>query len=426
MTSGSRIPDDVRRSEPALAEPQVRVKAPYLATMALTNFAVMLAFLTFIQNLLPRMAAEVAGDGGKVVALGVILGVGVVGSVFGNPLAGALSDRTTSRWGRRRPWILGGAIIGAIALVVLPSMNSVIGLTLVWFVVQIAINGTYAGLTATIPDQVPVDQRGVASGWVGLSQTLGTVIGVVLVSYVITGLAAGSYLIAGLFLVLCLPFLFVLKDHPLKPQFQEPFRLGAFVKRFWISPRDHPDFAWAWAARFLVSLGISMATLSLLCFLQDQLGFSEEEAAQKQALLIGLYAFGTMLTAVIGGSISDRSGKRRIFVVMATVIIAIAALLLAFAQGFTIVIVAALLLGLGYGWYLAVDQALITQVLPYAEDRARDLGVINIAIAGPQALAPVLAAPLVTSLGGYPALYVVTCVVTLLGAVAVWPIKSVP
>jgi len=84
------------------------------------------------------------------------------------------------------------------------------------------------------------------------------------------------------------------------------------------------------------------------------------------------------------------------------------------------------ILGLGYGWYLAVDQALITQVLPAAVDRARDLGVINIANSLPQVLAPVIAAPIVTTLGGYPVLYVVTAIVGLAGAVAVLPIKSVP
>jgi MFS family permease len=76
--------------------------------------------------------------------------------------------------------------------------------------------------------------------------------------------------------------------------------------------------------------------------------------------------------------------------------------------------------------YLAVDTALITQVLPAATDRAKDLGVINIATAAPQVLGPVLAAPIVTHLGGYPALFGLTALVTILGAVAVLKIRSVP
>ena len=173
-----------------------------------------------------------------------------------------------------------------------------------------------------------------------------------------------------------------------------------------------------------------MATLYLLFFLTDHLLFDEETAGQRQTVLLALYAGGTMLTAVIGGYISDRSGKRKLFVIVSTVIMAMSGVILAFVpkgqEGWGITMIAALILGIGYGWYLAVDQALITQVLPTAGDRAKDLGVINIANSMPQVLAPVLAAPLVTVLGGYTSLFLATAVITLLGAVAVVPIKSVP
>ena len=413
-------------STKALAEPTVRVPGIYLAGMALANLGIMLAFYTPIQNLLPRLSEQIAGADGKEVALAVVLGIGVIGAVIGNPLAGALSDRTTSRFGRRRPWMLGGALLGMVALFILPSMNTIIGLTILWLFIQFSVNASYAALTATIPDQVPVEQRGVASGWVGLAQTLGIVLGVALVSFVVLGLTSGTYLIAILFFLLVIPFMFILKDPKLDPADRPPFHLGTFVKGFWISPKQYPDFAWAWLARFLVALAISMSTLYLLFYLQDHLGFSSEEAGQKQTILIALYAFGTMLTAVVGGAISDRSGKRKKFVVTSTIIVACAALLLAFTKEFNVAVVAAVILGLGYGWYLAVDQALITQVLPAAVDRARDLGVINIANSLPQVLAPVIAAPIVTTLGGYPVLYVVTAIVGLAGAVAVLPIKSVP
>ena len=152
-------------STKALAEPTVRVPGIYLAGMALANLGIMLAFYTPIQNLLPRLSEQIAGADGKEVALAVVLGIGVIGSVIGNPLAGALSDRTTSRFGRRRPWMLGGALLGMVALFILPSMNTIIGLTILWLFIQFSVNASYAALTATIPDQVPVEQRGVASGW---------------------------------------------------------------------------------------------------------------------------------------------------------------------------------------------------------------------------------------------------------------------
>jgi MFS family permease len=106
-------------------------------------------------------------------------------------------------------------------------------------------------------------------------------------------------------------------------------------------------------------------------------------------------------------------------------VIAVAAVLLGFWPTWPSSIIAAILLGAGYGVYLAVDTALITQVLPAASDRGKDLGVINIATAAPNVLGPALAAPMVTHLGGYPTLYVVTAVVTILGGVMVVKIRSV-
>lgn len=430
---------DIAPEQPkALAEPEKNVKPLFLATLALANVGIMIAFFTPIQNLIPRMAEDIA-DGGsgmnKETILSVVLAIGVIGSVIGNPLAGALSDRTTSRFGRRRPWMLGGSLLGLVGLFIMPVATNVIALTLLWLAVQFAVNSAYAGLTATLPDQVPIRQRGAASGLIGFAQALGPVLGVGIVTGVVLALNGGFYTVGILFVALMVPFMFVLKDPPLPKEDRPEFEMGKFIRGFYVNPRKHPDFGWAWLARFLVSLGLAMAVAYLLFYLTDHLGFSSEEgsddyAGPRQTLMLGIYAFGSMLTAVAGGFISDRSGKRKIFVIISTVIIAAAALILAFSpaeqSGYTIALVAAAVLGIGYGWYLAVDQALITQVLPTAGDRARDLGVINIANSMPQVLAPVLCGIFVTSLGGYPALYIATAVITLAGAFAVMPIKSVP
>jgi MFS family permease len=144
-----------------------------------------------------------------------------------------------------------------------------------------------------------------------------------------------------------------------------------------------------------------------------------------QTVLVALYALGTVITAVIAGRISDRSGRRKIYVIWSTVVMASSAVILALVPTFPAAMVAALILGLGYGIYLAVDQALVTQVLPTAVDRGRDLGVINIANAAPQVLAPVIAAPIVTGATGYTGLYLLTAVVTLLSAVLVTRIRGV-
>ena len=106
-------------------------------------------------------------------------------------------------------------------------------------------------------------------------------------------------------------------------------------------------------------------------------------------------------------------------------LMAAASLLIAAWPSWTGVLVAAAVLGLGFGTYTSVDFALLTEVLPSSADRARDLGVLNIASSLPQVLAPVIAAPIVTSAGGYPALYGVACAVGLAGAVLIYRIRSV-
>jgi MFS family permease len=280
-----------------------------------------------------------------------------------------------------------------------------------------------ATLTAALPDRVPVTQRGAVSGWVGIPQSLGLVVGAILVTTMVTGNAAGYLAVAVAVLLLSLPFALLTPDDPLPREHRPTARLGAVLAAMWVSPRRYPDFAWAWGTRFLVQLGNAFGTLFLLYFLTDGVGHPDPEGGL--LILILLYTAGMMATAVVSGRLSDASGRRKPYVIASGLVMAFAALLLAFWPRWSTAVVAALLLGAGYGVYLAVDAALITQVLPVATDRAKDLGVINIANAAPQVLGPAMSAPIVVHLGGYPTLYAATAGVTVLGSILVLKIKSV-
>ena len=148
-------------------------------------------------------------------------------------------------------------------------------------------------------------------------------------------------------------------------------------------------------------------------------------AATGLLILIVIYTACVVLTAIVGGIISDRIGKRKMIVTVSGALMGLAALLLTFVENWDASLVAAVLFGMGFGAYLAVDQALITQVLPAAADRAKDLGIINIAIVGPAAIGAAIAGPLVI-LGGYRTLFAGTAVIAALGSIFVWKIKSVP
>lgn len=421
----------------ALEIPTQKARSPFIIALSLANLGIYLGFFTPIQNLLPRMS-EAIDLANKEHVLALVTGAGAFVAVVANPLAGALSDRTTSRFGRRRPWVFWGSLIGAlgVAALTLPSGGalgkSVLFLAIFWCIGQFGLNTSYSAVTAAIPDRTPIDQRGVVSGWIGLTQAVGVVIGVGIVTAAITGLVPGTYAIAALSFLLVIPFLFS-KD-PVLPKERVPaFDFGAFMRGFWVSPRKHPDFAWAWITRFLVSLGNAMATIYLLFFLKDAVKMKNPD--QGQLILIVIYTVGIVVTTVLFGMWSDRMGRRKIFVIWSTVLIATSAIILAFIQTFPAAMVAAAILGIGYGAYMAVDQALITQVIPAQIDRARDLGVINIANSLPQVAAPVLAAGIVNRaahtsgfhlFSGYTGLYLATAAITLLAAVLVNPIKSVP
>ena len=411
----------------ALAEPTVRVRRGWIALIFSANLGVWMAFFTPIQILLPQQI-EIVAPRDKEAMLAVVTGLGALVAVIANPLAGALSDRTCLRlagreFGRRHVWTVFGALFGAGALVLLAQQRTILGVALAWIAAQLCFNAMLATLTAAIPDRVPVAQRAGVSGWVGIPQALGLVVGAVLVTAVVAGNAAGYTAIAVAVLVLAWPFALLTADDPLPRTHRPALRPGELVRSMWISPRRHPDFAWAWGTRFLVQIGNALGTLYLLYFLQDGVRHPDPESGL--LILILLYTAGMMATSVVAGRLSDRSGRRKVFVIWSGVIMAVAALLLAVWPVWSTALVAALLLGAGYGVYLAVDAALITQVLPRATDRGKDLGVINIANSAPQVLGPALSAPIVVHLGGYPALYAVTGTVTLLGSALVVKIRSV-
>lgn len=422
----------------ALAEPTATPPARWVALLTLANIGLWAGFFGPLQVLLAQQA-EAIDPADKEQVLALVAGLGALTSAVLNPVFGAFSDRTTLRLGRRLPWIIGGALGGAVALVFLSQADSVWWMVVGWCGVQASLNALLAAAVALVPDQVPVDRRGRVGGIVAVATTVGVVSGTGIAA--MTGSIATGYVVTAAFLVvLVAPFCFVANDAALPPQFREPFDRRSFMRSFWISPREHPDFAWAWLTRFLVSLGNALALLYLLYFLQDVLGYTTDQAEDRIFLLTGIYAGTLVLTTVFFGAWSDRLGRRKVFVIWSGVVAGVAAALLGVGQTWPSAVAAAVVMGCSFGIYTSVDFAMITEVLPGAEDRAKDLGVINIALALPQVLAPLIAGlllALVEASGGavdtdgdgfstgYLVLYGVAFLSSLLGSVFVTRIKGV-
>ncbi|GAA2066411.1 MFS transporter [Leifsonia soli] len=407
------------------AEPVRKVPGRWIAAFAVAWLGVWMAQLAPIQKLLPdQVQAQLHSDSwvDNVIAFGVISGISGVCAIVAYPLTGALSDRTTSRFGRRRPWIAAGAVVFAVSLVLLGLQTTMVGMGVFWSLALTGFCILTAALTATISDQVPVDQRGYVSGWISAPQAIGIILGVALVTYVFVGAFVGYTAMAVLLVVLVLPFLF-LPDAVLPAELRERMSFRGVIEGLWISPREHPDFGWTLLSRVLVNFGNAFGTSLLLYFLE--FGLRDPNADDDLLILILVYMVFVIVASLVLGRLSDRLGRRKAFVFASSAVQGVAALLLAFVPQLSVAIVAAALLGIGYGCFLSVDQALATQVLPDPESRGKDLGIMNIALAVPQAVAPLFGAMIVAALGGFAGLFVLSAVFAFAGALAVARVKAV-
>ncbi|MFF2576881.1 MFS transporter [Streptomyces goshikiensis] len=406
----------------AAAPAATGVGGGWVSALSLANLGVWVGWFGPLQLLLARQAEYLAPEH-KTSTLALVTGVGAAVSMVANPVFGALSDRTTARVGRRVPWVVAGVAGGAAGLLLLSQAASVAAVIAGWCLVQLALNAAFAALTAAVPDQVPRRQRGLVGGWLGVSQVGGILVGTALATAA-GGITAGYLACAAFSVLAAVPYVLMRRDVRLSPADRPALRWRTFLTGFWIDPRRHPDFGWAWLTRFLMNLSYSISTMYLLYYLTDAVRY-EGDADTGVLILTALNALTLLSTVVVSGIRSDRSGRRKAYVIGSGLVITAATLLLAVWQTWTGAVVASLVLGLGFGVYTSVDFALLTDVLPTAEDRGRDLGVINIANALPQVLAPVIAAPVVSHLGGYTALYALAGFLALAGSVLVRRIRGV-
>jgi MFS family permease len=403
------------------ALPDGAVGRAWTARFGLIWLGLWAAQLAPVQLLLPLQLAEVDPEH-KVRDFALVNGLAGVAALVALPVFGALCDRSRSPLGRRRVWVAGGVLGYVAGLLLTGAAGSWTAVAGAWLVAQLGMYAAMAGLTATIADQVPPEHRGEVSAAVYGPQALGIVLGLGIVAAVGGQAEAGYPLLAAFLVVAALPWL--LRSRDARPaEGEPPASLGAALRGTWRSPSRHPDYAWAFGGRLLVNLGNALGTTYLLYFLTDGLRVADPEGSL--LVLTVVYLVATVTATWGGGVLSDRTGRRRVFVAGAAVLQALACAVLVLAPSWPSALVAGLLLGAGYGAYTSVDQALVTQVLPDARTVAGELGVMNVAVVAPQALAPLVAGLVIAELGGYDVLFTVAGLATVLGALTVGRIRSV-
>ncbi|MBB2945121.1 MFS family permease [Actinoplanes lutulentus] len=391
----------------------IPVRRRWMTAYGLAMVGVAAGWFGPIQILLPEQAARLAGEDGKEALLAFVTAWGAAVSMVANPLWGILSDRIGSR---RLPIFLAGTVVGIAGLLVLAGADTRSTMVIGWCLVQAGLNGPLAALAAMIGDRVPERQRGTVGAIFGVAQIVGVVLGTAVA--VAVGQGAPGYIAVAIAVPAFGAALLIMhRDGPVS-------RAETSKIKWSVITRPGGQFAWAWVIRFLLNLSNALVLVYLFYYLSDSVGVADP------ALWVLILTVVNVLFAGIvggfGGVLSDKWVRRRIFVAAAAVIIAAGSTVLALVPLTAVVIVASALVGVGWGAYIAVDMAVITHVLPDAETRATMLGVANIAGTLPQLIAPVIAAPIVTGLGGYPALYLLTGGAALLALAALPRLKALP
>jgi MFS family permease len=413
--------------EPGLKAPlEHRVGWGFIALFTLAFMSTNLLFLPPLLVTLPLKINALVGIKEAPNNLALVAGIGALLSVFANPFFGRMSDRTSSRLGMRRPWMVIGLLGGSVGLLLVALAPDIPVVLVGWCVTQLFFNALLAALIAVLPDQVPPTQRGLVSGVLGICLPIAAVSGTFLVRLV-SGSQLATFLVpcgvAGFFILL---FAVVLNDRRLAVADRPLWSLREFASTFYVAPWASPDFAWTFASRFLFVLAYAFLATYQAYYLLDKLGSARADVPQQIFLGTLTNSVVVIAASLVGGQLSDRTGRRKIFVFAASIVYGLAMFLVAISSSFNGFLVGMAIGGLGFGLYTSVDLALVADVLPDKDRVAKDLGVLNIANALPFSLAPAVA-PAILAIGGgsYSALYAVAGVCAVIGAMAILRVKGV-
>lgn len=424
--------------DPAVAEralknsesvgPQKPVSAYFMFAYWFAQTAAWIGILAPVVITLAVRVGQVATPEEKAAQLGIILGIGAFGALLAAPVWGAISDRTTAAIGRRKLWMIAGGLMLLVGLLTMAFAPNVLVLGIGWFICQVGSNANQAALNAVLPDVVPDRQRGRMSGLLGLSLTVSILIAA-FVSQFTTANPVLMFVVPWLFIPLSFALFFpVFKDTPADPAKLPKLSLAHFRRTFWVNPVEHPDFAWAFGSRFFLFLGTAFLGSYQVYFLVDRLGFGLGEVAGVIFLTTILTSAVTVVVSLLGGWLSDRFNRRKLFVWAAALIAGAGLLTIGLSSTFEQFLVGAAVTSLGSGLYYAVDLALVAKVLPNPNDAAKDMGVFQIANSLPQSLAPAIA-PLFLGIGAvaggnYFAVFIAAAAFAVIGAFLIVPVKK--
>lgn len=403
-----------------------RVGPVWMVLFTLAWLAVWTVQLTPIQLLLPlQLDTHSTGDDwiSGVVWAGIVLSAGGLVGIVAGPVSGRWSDRTRSRWGRRRPWAIGGSVLAAAGLVLTGLARGPIAVGGAWIVVSVGVSVAMAALTAMIADQLTT-QRGSASAAASSAQAVGIVVGVGAVVLLGLDIWPAYLLLAAVIAVIGIGTALLLPDAPAH-ELALPAPRAAGRRASW---RDR-DFLWLLVSRLVVNIGNAFGTSLLLFFLLYGVRVPSADAENDLLLLIVIYTVFVVIASIVAGMLSDRRSadplrRRRTLTAVSAVVQALSGVVILISPSLVMTSVAAAIMGAGYGAYMAVSLAFATDLLTDPDDHARDLGLVNVSAQLGQLLGPLLGAGLVALVGGFWLLFGAAAVLSVVGAAMTYAVRT--
>jgi MFS family permease len=391
----------------------------FLIMYALAYFGAWCALLAPTMASLALRVGEI-NPAGKEKSLALVLAVGAICALIANPIFGRLSDNTGSRLGRRRPWIIGGVLAGTAGLFAMSLAEDIITLTIIWSLVQIVYNAAVSAIAAVLADQIAPKYRGIASAATGIGGSFGMLAGVALVS-----LFSGSTM---MFIVpatvggaLVLAFALTMRDKRVPKKVAKENVIKAVASSFTFHPLKSLDYTKILISRFLIFIGIAMITNYQIYFMQDKLGYMDDKVAQMVVVVYAIAIVFGILGNAISGKLSDKFGRRKIFISTSVLAFAAAVLFLAFNTQFWILAIVVAVLGFANGAFTTISFVVTSIVMPDQKQAGKWLGIANISATLPQSIAPAIA-PIFLSIGviaggvgNYTALFIGAAVISVLG-----------
>ncbi|GAA5039742.1 MFS transporter [Thermocatellispora tengchongensis] len=407
-----------------------RARASYIFWMMAANFGISMAFVVPLSYSLAVRIEELAPGHEEV--LGYVTGTAQAVYLVLSPLLGLWSDRTRSRLGRRRPFMIAGLLLGLTALVGIAFAPNLLLVGAGWMLAMLGWATAAQAILNVQADRIPEEQRGRISGFTGLTGQIAPIAGIGIASAV-TGNTFLVFVLPGLIgAVLLAVFLVVGKEDDTRgavhPAAVSPRTLAS---SYVFNPRKHPDFGWNWLGRLVFFMGLYFNTTFATFFYAQRLDLPVREVAGAVAVIGVVGVAAAALGAIGGGFLSDKLRRRRLFALIGSLFFVAGGIVEAFAQSFPTLLIGSVLMQLAIAFFSAVDQAIVLAVLPSREEAGRYMAVVAFAHKLPSAIAPLIA-PFIITIGAsggeknYTLLYLSGAALALIGGLLVFTrVKSV-